>query len=140
MLEYYGNTSKFMTENYSKWNERDPKAIQDAIGGYLTGAGNMLNSATLTRSNITSEQASVCIILSILSKLHEKYCYIININLDLVYNECGSTKVRFQRTTPLHLHETSSKKVHLGFPFTRDLVSCETCCVIYNFVGVVYVK
>ena len=77
MLEYYGNTSRFMNENYSKWKERDPKAIQDAIGGYLTGAGNMLNSAALTKSDIGSKQTSVRIIFSILSELHESYCYII---------------------------------------------------------------
>ena len=43
-------------------------------------------------------------------------------------------------TSPLRLHENSSRKVHLGFQFTQDLLFCETCCVIYRCVGAVYMK
>jgi len=48
----------------------------------------------------------------------------------------GSTKVRFHNSSPLRLHETSSKKAPLGFSYTRDLVSWKICSAIYNCEGV----
>lgn len=64
MLRFYDTASIFMEESYFKWTDRDPKAIQDAVGNFLEGVGNMMGSAVLSRSNKTSEESEVNTVLS----------------------------------------------------------------------------
>ena len=51
-----------METTYSEWEEHDPKVVQDAFGGFLNGVGNIVDAAVVSRSNMTSEKSSVCII------------------------------------------------------------------------------
>ena len=69
MLKFYESTSNFMEKTYSGWDEHDPKVIQDAFGGFLNGVGNIVDAAVFSRSDIKSEQPSVCIILLIFNNL-----------------------------------------------------------------------
>ena len=59
MSTFYGKGLQFLGKSYSEWSERDPKEIQDAIGSFLKGMGNMMSSAALARSNGESQEIDV---------------------------------------------------------------------------------
>ena len=58
-MNFYESTSDFMTKSYSKWTERDPQTIQDAVGGFIKGVGNMMDASVLTRSNNNLKRTDV---------------------------------------------------------------------------------
>lgn len=69
MFRFYYTGSKFIDISYSQWTERDPQHIQDAVGVFLEGAGNMVHSAVLSKSENVSEDRAVGItFLSFLNK------------------------------------------------------------------------
>ena len=69
MLNFYESTSKFIQNSYSKWTERDPQIIQDAVGGFLKGVGNMMDASVLTRSKNKVEKEEVRAVLLIVHSL-----------------------------------------------------------------------
>lgn len=58
MLVFYDATSKLMEKRSTKWGDEDPRLLQDALGGFLEGVGNMVGSAVLTRSPRSTHDGS----------------------------------------------------------------------------------
>ncbi len=58
MLNYFEGASKFLEGSYSTWGERDPKEIQDAFQGFLEGVGNIIESATTSKTGNTGTNRS----------------------------------------------------------------------------------
>ena len=59
MLNYVSSASDFLTTNFDEWKERHPAEIQAAFNGFLTGVGNLIESATVASGGETEQQKRV---------------------------------------------------------------------------------